>query len=85
MKLSNEINIPIILIPIFPFSLDLQLLKQSKIEGKPLAILQLERAQKMKGEGIKAEREALRTAVLTVTKECEYVTLGIMAETGDEL
>lgn len=62
---------------------DLQLLKEARKDGKPMAVLQLQRAQTMKADGIKAEREALRTAVLTVTKESEYVTLGIMAETGE--
>ena len=58
-------------------------MKQAKAEGRHIALLQLDRAQKMKADGIKAEREALRTAVLTVVKESEYITLGIMADTGD--
>ena len=62
---------------------DLELLRQAKIEGRPIALLQFDRAQKMKSEGIQIEREALRTAVLTVIRESELVTLGIMAETGD--
>jgi Domain of unknown function (DUF1824) len=61
---------------------DLQLLKQARSEGRPVAILQLEKAQTMKGESIKAERDALRNAVLLLTKESELITLGIMAESG---
>ena len=47
-----------------------------------MASLQLEEAQNMKGETVKAEREALRSAVLLACKESDTVTLGIMAESG---
>jgi hypothetical protein len=60
----------------------LAMLKQSKVEGRSLLILQLERAQRLKGVGLQAEREALRNAVMVVTKESEQVTLGIMADSG---
>ena len=62
---------------------DLLLLKQSKIEGKPLAVLQFERAQKLKKEGLQIERDQLRSSVLTIVKESESITLGIMADTGE--
>lgn len=47
-----------------------------------MALLQLEDAQNMKGETLKAEREALRCAVMLACKESDSVTLGIMAESG---
>lgn len=47
-----------------------------------MSLLQLEKAQIMSGEIIKAERDALRCAVLLLAKESEFVTLGIMAESG---
>lgn len=63
-------------------NIDLQISKEARTEGRPLALLQLERAQKMKGEAVKAARDELKAAVLLVTKESETVTLGIMAESG---
>ena len=61
---------------------DLEQSKQARAEGRSVASLQLEEAQNMKGETVKAERDALRSAVLLACKGSDTVTLGIMAESG---
>ena len=61
---------------------DLELLRRAKLEGRAVTLLQFEEAQKVKGEESKIKRDNLRNAILLVTKECELVTLGIMAESG---
>jgi len=47
-----------------------------------MAVVELERAQELKGEGLKAERERLRGATALVTQRADSVVLGIMAESG---
>lgn len=68
---------------LFFILIDLLLLKQSKTEGRPIAILQFERAQKLQKEGLQKERDLLRSSMLIIVKESEYITLGIMADTGN--
>eukprot|EP00596_Hydrurales_sp_CCMP1899_P000003 CAMPEP_0119038542 /NCGR_PEP_ID=MMETSP1177-20130426/7528_1 /TAXON_ID=2985 /ORGANISM="Ochromonas sp, Strain CCMP1899" /LENGTH=230 /DNA_ID=CAMNT_0007001273 /DNA_START=40 /DNA_END=732 /DNA_ORIENTATION=+ len=58
-------------------------MKRAKAEGRPVAVLELERVQQLKGEGVRAERAALKSALIVVTKEADQITLGIMAETGE--
>ena len=82
LSLSNNLNCSLSCC-YFCSRADLLLLKQSKIEGKPIAVLQFERAQKLKKEGLQIERDMLRAAVLTIVKDSESITLGIMAETGE--
>ena len=56
--------------------------RKGRIEGKNSKIVELERVQELKTEGIKKEREQLRNALLDIKIYSDEITLGIMAGTG---
>lgn len=57
-------------------------MKQGRAEGKSPKRVELDRAQVLKTEGIRAERELLRSAVQSVRSVSSEISLGIMCETG---
>jgi hypothetical protein len=57
-------------------------MKIGRKEGKSPKRVEIERAQILKSEGIKQEREKLRRAVSIVSKVSKAISLGIMSETG---
>ena len=56
--------------------------KKGRVQGKNPKIVELERVQELKADGIKKEREELRNAVDNICKNSDEITLGIMAGTG---
>jgi hypothetical protein len=56
--------------------------KKGRILGKNPKIVELERVQELKADGIKKEREELRNAVDNICRNSDEITLGIMAGTG---
>lgn len=56
--------------------------RKGRLEGKNSKVVELERAQGLKADGIKKEREELRNAILCIRKYSDELTLGIMAGTG---
>ena len=56
--------------------------RKGREEGKTSKIVELERVQELKADGIKKEREQLRDATISIRKQSDEITLGIMADTG---
>lgn len=59
-------------------------MKQGRNEGKTPQRVELERAQKLRADGIKQERIQLRMAIEKVNSNATAICLGIMATTGDK-
>lgn len=56
--------------------------KKGRLEGKSSKIVELERVQELKADGVKKEREELKNAAISIRKFSDEITLGIMADTG---
>ena len=61
---------------------DLLRLKKARADGRSIALVELERAQLLKSEGVKAERDGLRTSTAAATHLAHEIVLGIMADSG---
>lgn len=57
-------------------------LKQARADGKAMSLVELERAQQLKADGLKAERDGLRRATICTTRQATEVVLGIMSDSG---
>lgn len=57
-------------------------MKIGRSQGKSPMRVELERAQVLKADGIKKEREELRAAVSNIRKHSIELSLGIMSESG---
>lgn len=57
-------------------------MKKGREAGKSPQMIEIERARELKAEGIKYERERLRSATKVISSVATETTLGIKAETG---
>ena len=57
-------------------------MKLGRSQGKSPSKVELDRAQVLKADGIKKEREELRNAVSNIRKHSLELSLGIMSESG---
>ena len=57
-------------------------LKKARADGRPIALVELERVQLLKAEGMKAERDKLRISTIATTRFAREIVLGIMADSG---
>jgi len=60
----------------------LERMKKGRKEGKLPSVVELEKAQILKSEGLNDERDSLRRALLAVVNSSQEVVLGIMAPSG---
>ena len=60
----------------------LRRMKQGREASKTPQVVEFERAQQLKAEGIKGERDALKVATQVVASAAVEVTLGIKADSG---
>ncbi|KAJ1414020.1 hypothetical protein B484DRAFT_454947 [Ochromonadaceae sp. CCMP2298] len=61
-----------------------QRVKNGRSAGKTAKLVEFERAQQLKGEGIRAERELLAASTATVCASASCVVLGILADSGQQ-
>lgn len=61
---------------------DLLRLKKARADGRQIAVVELERAQLLKAEGMKAERDGLRISTVATRHHSQEIVLGIMADSG---
>ena len=57
-------------------------MKQARADGKAMALVELERAQQLKADGLKSERDGLRQATTSTASQATEIVLGIMSDSG---